>query len=210
MRIILLGAPGAGKGTQAEILSAMFNVPQVSTGIILRTAAQNGTEVGLKAEEYYEKGRLVPDEIVIDILKERIAKPDCKNGYILDGIPRTIGQAEALQDNGIGIDYAISIEADDDTVIWRLSGRRSCPSCGAAFHISTNQPKQEGICDLCGARLTIRADDEPQIIAERLRVYHEKTEPLKAYYNAQGKLLSVKTRPTIEETTDAIKAALGV
>ena len=164
MKLILLGAPGAGKGTQAEILAKMLDIPTISTGNILRAAMKNGTPVGLKAKEYVESGRLVPDEVIIGIIRERLAEPDCAGGYILDGVPRTIPQAQAMEDGGIDIDCALSIEVADQTIIDRMSGRRTCPDCGASFHVVANPPKTEGVCDNCGAALTIRKDDAPETV----------------------------------------------
>lgn len=210
MKLILLGAPGAGKGTQAEILSRMLNIPTISTGNILRAAMKNGTPVGLKAKEYVESGRLVPDEVIIGIVNERLAEPDCANGYILDGMPRTIPQAQALEDSGIVIDCALSIEIADETIIERMSGRRTCKDCSQTFHVVSNPPKQDGVCDFCGGELTIRKDDAPETVKARLETYHKETEPLKAFYAERGKLKSVDNQPSIEATTEVIKAALGI
>ena len=210
MKLILLGAPGAGKGTQAEILSKMLNISTISTGNILRAAMKNGTPVGLKAKEYVESGKLVPDEVIIGIVNERLAEADCANGYILDGMPRTIPQAEALENIGIDIDCALSIEIADEVIIERMSGRRTCKDCSQTFHIVSNPPKAPGKCDFCGGELTIRKDDAPETVKARLETYHKETEPLKAFYEARGKLKSVDNQPTIEATTDVIKAALGI
>lgn len=210
MKLILLGAPGAGKGTQAEILSKMCAIPTISTGNILRAAMKNGTPVGLRAKEFVESGRLVPDEVVIGIVKERLAEDDCKNGYILDGMPRTIPQAQALEDEGIEIDCALSIEISDEEIIERMSGRRTCKECSTTFHIVSNPPKVEGKCDNCGGELTIRADDAPETVKARLATYHEETEPLKDFYAKRGKLKTVDNQPTIEATTAAITKALGI
>ncbi|MCC8090434.1 MAG: adenylate kinase [Clostridiales bacterium] len=210
MKLILLGAPGAGKGTQAEIFSKRLNIPTISTGNILRAAMKNGTPVGLQAREYVESGKLVPDAVVIGIVQERLAEPDCADGYILDGMPRTIPQAEALESCGIEIDCALSIEVSDDVIIERMSGRRTCPDCGASFHVRSNPPKQDGVCDLCGAALTIRADDAPETVRARLATYHQETEPLKAFYAARGKLKTVDNQPTIEATTAEIARALAL
>ena len=210
MKLILLGAPGAGQGTQAEILSKMLSIPTISTGNILRAAMKNGTPVGLKAKEYVESGRLVPDEVIIGIIRERLAEPDCEKGYILDGVPRTIPQAQAMEDGGVGIDCALSIEVEDQTIIDRMSGRRTCPDCGASFHVVANPPKQEGVCDSCGAALTIRKDDAPETVRARLVTYHAETEPLKAFYAQRGKLVSVDNQPGIPETTEVIVKALGL
>lgn len=210
MRLILLGAPGAGKGTQAEILSRKLSIPTISTGNILRAAIKNGTPVGLKAKSYVESGALVPDDVIIGIVAERLAESDCANGYILDGMPRTIPQAEALEKAGIEIDDAISIEIADETIIKRMSGRRTCPNCGASYHIVAAPPKTEGVCDKCGSALTIRKDDAPETVKARLEVYHRETEPLKAFYAERGKLRSVENQPTIEATTAEIEKALGI
>ena len=210
MKLILLGAPGAGKGTQAEIFSKKLNIPTISTGNILRAAMKNGTPVGLKAKEYVESGKLVPDEVVIGIVQERLAEPDCKNGYILDGMPRTIPQAEALEKCGIDIDCALSIEVSDETIVERMSGRRTCADCSATFHVVSNPPKVEGKCDFCGGALTIRKDDAPETVKARLATYHAETEPLKEFYAQRGKLKSVDNQPTIEETTAVIAETLGL
>lgn len=210
MKLILLGAPGAGKGTQAEILSKLLNIPTISTGNILRAAMKNGTPVGLRAKEYVESGKLVPDDVIIGIVNERLSEPDCANGYILDGMPRTIPQAEALEKSGIDIDCALSIEIADDVIIERMSGRRTCKECSQTFHIVSNPPKVEGKCDFCGGELTIRKDDAPETVKARLETYHKETEPLKAFYASRGKLKSVENQPTIEATTEVIKSALGI
>jgi len=208
MKLILLGAPGAGKGTQAEILSREYNIPTISTGNILRAAMKNGTPVGLKAKAFVEAGQLVPDEVIIGIIEERLAQSDCANGYILDGVPRTIPQAEAMEEKGIAVDCALSIEVADQTIIDRMSGRRTCKNCSQTFHVLFNPPKQEGVCDFCGGELTIRKDDAPETVKNRLDVYHKETEPLKAFYEQRGKLISVEGQPTIEATTAAIRNAL--
>ena len=210
MKLVLLGAPGAGKGTQAEILCKKLNIPTISTGNILRAAVKNGTPVGLKAKEYMDQGALVPDEVIIGIVCERLAEPDCANGFILDAVPRTIPQAESLEANGIDIDCALSIEIADETIIDRMSGRRTCPNCGASFHVVSNPPKQEGICDSCGSALTIRKDDAPETVKARLVTYHTETEPLKAFYEQRGKLKAVENQSTIEATTAEICRVLGI
>ena len=210
MRLILLGAPGAGKGTQAEILSKELNIPRISTGNILRAAMKNGTPVGLKAKSYVEAGQLVPDDVIIGIIEERLAQPDCSNGYILDGVPRTIPQAQAMEESGIGIDWAVSIEIADEVIVERMSGRRTCKNCSQTFHIVNNPPKQEGICDFCGGELTIRKDDAPETVRTRLEVFHKETEPLKDFYAERGKLKTVDNQPSIEATTAAIREALGI
>ena len=210
MKLILLGAPGAGKGTQAEILSKKLGIPTVSTGNMLRAAMKNGTPVGLQAKAYVDNGKLVPDDVVIGIVQERLAEPDCANGYILDGMPRTIPQAEGLERHGIEIDCALSIEISDDTIVERMSGRRTCAECSATFHVVSNPPKQEGKCDFCGGELMIRPDDKPETVKHRLEVFHADTEPLKDYYSQRGKLTVVDNQPTIEETTAVIVKALGL
>ena len=210
MKLILLGAPGAGKGTQAEIFSRKLDIPTISTGNILRAAMRNGTPVGLKAKEYVESGKLVPDDVIIGIVKERLAEPDCAKGYILDGMPRTIPQAEALEANGIDIDCALSIEISDETIIERMSGRRTCSKCSQTFHVVSNPPKVSGVCDFCGGELTIRKDDAPETVKARLATYHRDTEPLKAFYAERGKLVTVDNQPGIGETTEAIRKALEI
>ena len=210
MKLILLGAPGAGKGTQAEILSRELGIPTISTGNILRAAIREGTAVGLKAKALIEAGALVPDDVIMGIVSERLAKDDCAKGYILDGVPRTIPQAEAMEEMGIGIDTALSIEIADETIVERMSGRRTCKSCSQTFHVVYNPPKQEGICDFCGGELTIRKDDAPETVRARLETFHRETEPLKAFYEERGKLVRVDNRPSIEETTEAIRKALGI
>jgi len=210
MKLILLGAPGAGKGTQAEILSRICSIPTISTGTILRAAMKNGTPVGLKAKEYVESGKLVPDDVIIGIIKERLEEDDCKNGYILDGVPRTIPQAEALETFGVDINCALSIEISDETIIDRMSGRRTCEGCGSTFHVVTNPPKTQGKCDACGGDLVIRGDDAPETVKVRLKTYHEQTEPLKDFYAERGKLKCVDNQETIEATTAAMVRALGL
>lgn len=210
MKLILLGAPGAGKGTQAEILSRELQIPTISTGNILRAAIKAGTPVGLQAKAFIEAGKLVPDEVIIGIIRERLAESDCANGYILDGVPRTIPQAEAMEECGIEIDCALSIEVDDQVIIERMSGRRTCKDCSSTFHIVSNPPRQEGVCDFCGGELTIRKDDAPETVKARLVVYHTETEPLKAFYAARGKLRTVDNQPTIEATTAEIRKALEI
>ena len=211
MNLILLGAPGAGKGTLAPyLIEKMGGVPAVSTGNILREAVKNQTPLGVTAKQYMDKGALVPDEVIIGIIAERLAEADCAAGYILDGVPRTIPQAEAMEKGGIEIDCALSIEVADKTIIDRMSGRRTCPNCGASFHIVSNPPKKEGVCDSCGAELTIRKDDAPETVKARLETYHKETEPLKAFYEKRGKLKSVDNQPTIEATTAVIRKTLGI
>ena len=210
MKLILLGAPGAGKGTQAEIISRRLDIPTISTGNILRAAVKNETPVGLRAKAFMEAGALVPDEVIIGIVEERLAEPDCANGYILDGMPRTIAQAEALEKAGVEIDVALSIEVDDEVIEKRMTGRRTCSSCSATFHVEANPPKKEGVCDFCGGELTIRRDDQPETVKNRLKVYHQETEPLIEFYRSRGKLKSVDNQPTIEATTAVIFETLGI
>lgn len=208
MKIILLGAPGAGKGTQAEVICNRYNIPAISTGNIIREALKTGTEMGLKAKSYMESGALVPDEVVIGIIKERIVKDDCKDGFILDGFPRTIPQAEALDKMGIIIDKVIDIEVPDEKIINRMSGRRVCEKCGASYHLEYKKPKVEGICDACSGTLIQRKDDHPDTVKSRLDVYHSETEPLKDYYEKQGKLTVVEGQEEIEDTTRLLIEAL--
>lgn len=208
MKLILLGAPGAGKGTQAEIICQQKNIPTISTGNILREALKNGTEMGLKAKSYMESGKLVPDEILIGIIKDRIQEPDCKNGFILDGFPRTIPQAEALDGMGAGIDAVLDIEVPDEDIVTRMSGRRVCEKCGSSYHVLYKQPKVEGKCDNCGGTLVQRKDDHPDTVKERLEVYHSQTEPLKEFYSKQGKLLVVHGQEKVEDTTRLVLEAL--
>ncbi len=210
MKLILLGAPGAGKGTQADILSQRLNIPTISTGNILRAAVKNGTPVGLKAKEYMDAGKLVPDEVIIGIVAERLAEPDCANGYILDGVPRTIAQAEALEAAGITFDTVLSIEISDEEIVERMGGRRACTACGATYHVVSAPPKAEGKCDKCGAGLVLRDDDKPETVKNRLAVYHTETEPLKDFYAKRGNLKSVDNQPTIEATTKVVFEALGI
>lgn len=208
MKLILLGAPGAGKGTQAEILSRKWDIPTISTGNILRAAMKNGTPVGLRAKAYVESGKLVPDDVIMGILRERLAEPDCANGYILDGVPRTIPQAEAMEESGIEIDCALSIEVADEVIVERMAGRRTCKNCSQTFHVINHPPKVEGVCDFCGGELGIRKDDAPETVRDRLATYHRETEPLKEFYAKRGKLRSVDNQPSIEATTAAILQAL--
>ena len=210
MRLILLGAPGAGKGTQAEILSRELGLPTISTGNILRAAIREGTAVGLKAKALIDAGKLVDDETIMGIVSERLAKDDCAQGYILDGVPRTIPQAEAMEAMGVEIDAALSIEIADETIVERMSGRRTCKNCSQTFHVVYNPPKQEGVCDFCGGELTIRKDDAPETVRARLETFHRETEPLKAFYEARGKLRRVDNQSSIEETTAVIRSALGI
>ncbi len=209
MKLILLGAPGAGKGTQAEIISQKLNIPTISTGNILRAAVANGTPVGLKAKEYMDAGKLVPDDVIIGVISERLAEPDCQKGYILDGVPRTIAQAEALEAAGIRFDAVVSIEISDEEIERRMTGRRTCVSCGATYHVVAAPPKQEGVCDKCGQPLRQRKDDKPETVKARLATYHQETEPLKGFYAQRGVLKSVDNQPTIEATNAAIMEVLG-
>ena len=209
MKLILLGAPGAGKGTQAAILCKELNIPTISTGNILRAAIKNGTPTGLKAKAFMDDGKLVPDEVIIGIINERLAEEDCANGYILDGVPRTIAQAEALEKAGIRFDHVISIEIADETIVNRMSNRRVCEDCGASYHLVAVPPKVEGVCDKCGGKLVQRKDDAPETVKARLDVYHKETEPLKGFYAERGLLRSVDDRPTVAETSKGILDVLG-
>lgn len=210
MKLILLGAPGAGKGTQAEIISEKLHIPTISTGNILREAIKNGTETGLKAKSFMDAGKLVPDDVIIGIVSERVAQPDCANGFILDGVPRTIPQAEALEAAGIHFDRVISIEIEDAVIEARMTGRRVCGSCGSSYHITANPPKIEGICNACGSELVTRPDDVPETVRSRLAVYHKETEALKGFYEKLGKLRLIEGNQPIEDATRDILAALGV
>lgn len=201
MKLILLGAPGAGKGTQAENISKKYNIPAISTGDMIRAAIKSGSELGQKVQSYINAGHLVPDETVIDIIKERLTKDDCKNGFILDGFPRTIPQAEALDNLSVNVDFALSIEVADERIVQRMSGRRACPSCGMTYHLEYKPSKDNKTCDGCGADLVIRNDDKPETVLERLKIYHDQTEPLKAYYAAQNKLITVEGQEELSETT---------
>ncbi len=210
MKLILLGAPGAGKGTQAEILCKKLDIPTISTGNILRAAIKDGTPTGLKAKSYIDAGALVPDEVIIGIVDERLAQDDCKNGYILDGVPRTIAQAEALEKAGIHFDAVVSIEISEEEILRRMSGRRVCGACGSTYNVEFVPPRREGICDNCGGKLIQRKDDTPETVRERLKVYHTETEPLVDFYAQRGLLRPVRSASTKEETTSAILAALGL
>lgn len=208
MNLIFLGAPGAGKGTQAEIVCDKLGIPAISTGNMLREAVKNGTPAGLAAKEYMDRGDLVPDEAVIGILKDRIAQDDCKNGFILDGFPRTVEQAETLDKMGVNIDKVIEISVPDEKIIARLSGRRVCEGCGASYHIDYKPTKAEGICDSCGAKVVQRVDDKPETVLSRLETYREKTAPLKGYYEAKGKLVTVNGQEEIADTAKLTMAAI--
>ena len=209
MNLILLGAPGAGKGTQAEILVEKLGIPAISTGNMLREAMTNGTPVGKQAKHYMDNGLLVPDEVILGIVAERVAQPDCANGFILDGVPRTLAQAEALEAKNIRIDHVVSIEIDDSVIEGRMTGRRVCGKCGASYHIVANPPKTEGVCDSCGAELVIRKDDAPETVRRRLVVYHEQTEVLKDFYAKLGKLRIVEGNQSIEGANEDILVAIG-
>ena len=210
MKLILLGAPGAGKGTQAEILCKKLGIPTISTGNILRAAIKDGTPTGLKAKSYIDAGKLVPDEVIIGIVDERLAQPDCGKGYILDGVPRTIAQAEALEKAGITFDAVVSIEISEEEILHRMSGRRVCEACGSSYNVEAVPPRREGVCDNCGGKLIQRKDDTPETVRERLKVYHTETEPLVDFYAARGLLRPVRSDDTKEGTTQAILAALGI
>lgn len=210
MKIIFFGPPGAGKGTQAEIVSRRLSIPTLSTGNALREAVKEGTEMGVQARSYMESGKLVPDSVVIGIIKDRIAQPDCANGFILDGFPRTISQAEALDEMGVAIDAVLSLEVSDDAIVERMSGRRTCPACGATYHVSFNPTVDNVHCDKCGAELTIRKDDDPDVVRSRLAVYHSETEPLAAFYESKGLLRRVAGQDKVEDTTALVLKALGI
>ena len=209
MNLILLGAPGAGKGTQAELLLEKLGIPSISTGNMLREAIRNGTPLGMKAKQYMDEGALVPDELVLGIVAERVTQPDCANGFILDGVPRTLAQAEALDAKGVRIDHVVSIEVDDSVIEGRMTGRRVCSNCGASYHVVANAPKTEGVCDLCGSELVIRKDDAPETVRHRLEVYHASTEILKSYYEKQNKLRLVEGNQDIHSINDQIMTVIG-
>ena len=213
MRLVLLGAPGAGKGTQAEIISKEYNIPSISTGDIFRANVKNETELGLEAKKYMDAGELVPDELVNRLVIDRLGQDDCKDGYLFDGYPRTMNQAkafdEALENIGQKIDFAIDVEVPDENIVRRMSGRRVCPKCGASYHIKYKQPAKEGICDSCGAELIQRADDKEEIVMNRLKIYHESTQPIIDFYREKGILVEVDGTRPIETVYEDIKAALG-
>ncbi len=213
MKIIMLGAPGAGKGTQAKMIADKYSVPHISTGDIFRANIKNGTELGMEAKKYMDQGLLVPDELTVKILLDRVAADDCKNGYVLDGFPRTIPQAEvldkALTELGDKIDYAIDVDVPDENIVKRMSGRRACLACGATFHIEHVPPKQEGICDRCGKELVLRDDDKAETVLNRLKVYHDQTQPLIEFYSAKGVLKTVDGTQPMEKVFDSIVAILG-
>jgi len=209
MNLILLGAPGAGKGTQAELLVEQLSIPAISTGNMLREAMANGSELGQKVKKFMDEGSLVPDGVILDIVAERVAKSDCAGGFILDGVPRTLAQAEALQERGVRIDHVVSIEIDDSVIEGRMTGRRVCGKCGASYHVVANPPKAEGICDSCGSQLVIRKDDAPETVRHRLEVYHQQTEVLKDFYAKLGKLRLVEGNQSIEGANRDILEAIG-
>ena len=209
MNLILLGAPGAGKGTQAELLMEKLSIPGISTGNMLREAIKNGTELGKKVKSYMDGGLLVPDELIMGNVAERVAEPDCANGYMLDGVPRTLAQAEALDAAGVRIDHVVSIEIDDSVIEGRMTGRRVCSACGASYHVVANPPKTEGVCDSCGGELIIRKDDAPETVRKRLEVYHAQTEVLMDYYGKQGKVRHIKGDQSIEGANEDILKAIG-
>ena len=213
MKIIMLGAPGAGKGTQAKMIAAKYNIPHISTGDIFRANIKNGTELGAKAKEYMDKGLLVPDELVVDLVIDRFKEPDCKNGYVLDGFPRTIPQAEALDKAltaiGESVDYAINVEVTDENIVRRMGGRRACVGCGATYHIVYSPTKVEGKCDTCGGDLIIRDDDKPETVQNRLAVYHEQTQPLIDYYTNKGIIAEVDGTQDMNDVFAAIVKILG-
>ena len=209
MRLILLGPPGAGKGTQAEVLTKKFGIETITTGVMLRAAMREGTELGKLAKEYIDQGKLVPDDVVVGIVKDRLSQDDCKNGFILDGFPRTIAQAEALANAGVEIDKVLSLEVDDEVIVERLAGRRECKACGTPYHIKTKPVPSTGKCT-CGGEIIQRYDDNEETIRNRIAVYQEQTEPIKAYYEAQGKVVSVDSSHTVEETNQAVQKALGL
>ncbi len=209
MNLILLGAPGAGKGTQAELLVKQLSIPAISTGNMLREAMANGTELGKKAKQYMDEGSLVPDELILGIVADRVAQPDCRNGFILDGVPRTLAQAEALEAKGIQIDHVVSIEVDDKDIEARMTGRRVCAKCGASYHVVANPPRVEGVCDQCGGELIIRKDDKPETVRHRLEVYHASTEILKDFYSKLGRLRTINGSQSIQGANADILKAIG-
>ena len=210
MKLTIMGPPGSGKGTQAERLCAALKLPHISTGAIIRTAIREQSELGQKAESYIKEGHLVPDDVVIGMVSQRLSEEDCKKGYVLDGFPRTLVQAKAMEEMGIGLDCALNLVVPDDAIVKRLSGRRECKNCAAPYHIEFNPPKQEGKCDKCGGELIMRPDDVPETIRERLSVYHKETEPLIGFYKNNGLLKNIAGCDGIEETTKAVLEALGV
>lgn len=209
MNLILLGAPGAGKGTQAELLTEKLAIPAISTGNMLREAIANGTELGKQAKQYMDEGGLVPDDLILGIVADRVAQPDCRNGFILDGVPRTLAQAEALEAKGVKIDHVVSIEVDDSEIEGRMTGRRVCAKCGASYHIVANPPRVDGLCDACGSELIVRKDDAPETVRRRLQVYHASTEVLKDFYAGLGRLRTVNGSQSIEGANEDILRAIG-
>lgn len=213
MKIVMLGAPGAGKGTQAKMIAAKYGIPHISTGDIFRANIKNGTELGMKAKQYMDQGLLVPDELTLELIMDRFAADDCANGYVLDGFPRTIAQAEALTASlgakGEKLDYAVDVEVPDEKIVARMGGRRACTACGGTFHIQYNPPKTEGVCDLCGGKLTIRDDDLPETVQKRLNVYHSQTQPLIEYYTKEGILKSVDGTQEVGKVFDDILAVFA-
>ena len=210
VRLIMLGAPGAGKGTQAALLSERLGIPTISTGSILRQAIKDGTDVGLQVKALIEAGHFAPDDLIVEIVNQRVSQPDCKEGFILDGMPRTLAQAHALDKAGIHIDRVVDIEISDEEIMDRMSGRRVCEQCGETFHVQANPPKQTGVCDNCGGKLVLRKDDAPETVKERLEVYHAQTEPLKDFYAQRGILCEVANRLGIAEMTSAVMEALNL
>lgn len=210
MNLVLMGPPGAGKGTQGEILSKKLGVDTISTGVMLRSAIKEGTEVGKLAAQYINDGKLVPDDVIVSIVKERLSKPDCAKGFILDGFPRTIAQAQALTESGVKIDKVLSLEVDDAKIVERLSSRRECSQCGTPYNVISKKPAVDGKCDNCGSELIQRADDVPETIQNRLNVYHDQTEPIKGYYEQQGLLVTAQGAEKLEDTTKAVMQALGL
>ena len=209
MNIILLGAPGAGKGTQGELISGRLHIPTISTGNMLREAMANGTELGKQVKQYMDEGALVPDDVIMSIVAERVTQPDCENGFILDGVPRTLPQAKAIDEKGVRIDCVLSLEVDDEKIAARMAGRRVCSGCGASYHIVNKPTKTEGVCDLCGGKVAIRKDDQPETVLRRLEIYHETTEVLKDYYEKQGKLSLICGDQPIEDAYRDILKAIG-
>lgn len=210
MNLILMGPPGAGKGTQGEILAKKLNIKTISTGVMLRSAMKEGTEVGKIAAKHINDGRLVPDNVILDVVKERLSKPDVKDGFILDGFPRTVAQAKALTETGLKIDKVLSIDVSDEEIVGRLSSRRECSKCGAPYNVVSCKPMKEGICDKCGGELIQRADDVPETIMNRLSIYHNETEPILDYYKDMGLLVTAKGQHLIEDTVKSVFAALGI
>lgn len=213
MKIVMLGAPGAGKGTQAKMIASEYRIPHISTGDIFRANIKNGTELGQKAKSYIDQGLLVPDELTLALIMDRFQEPDCKDGYVLDGFPRTIAQAEALsaslREKGEALDFAIDVEVPDESIVSRMSGRRACLACGGTYHIVFNPTKKEGVCDACGGELSVRPDDMPETVQKRLNVYHEQTQPLIDYYKKEGILRSVDGTQEVGKVFEAIQAILA-